>query len=251
MTQITPAYEKFRKISSNRRQLWVVSYVEKKGGLDIAEAALADLRASIQAGADAIVYINEETSYQDLETALTAARKSHPDFPMGVNYLGDPDEPYGYRGSFELAKKFQLEITWTDFSGVDLIQERKQVNLQDIEKLRPSETFYCSGVQFKYSTLLQPEKNLETSALQAMGWVDGINLSGPKTGIPCPSENAQRVRQAVGDYPIGVASGVSIENVEELLPFVDYYLVASSIQTKEHCLIEDRIRELAHKIHQA
>ena len=64
-----------------------------------------------------------------------------------------------------------------------------------------------------------------------MGWVDGVIVTGPKTGIPCDPETARRARLAIGPgYPLGVASGVTPENVGQILPWVDFYLVASSLQ---------------------
>jgi predicted TIM-barrel enzyme len=50
--------------------------------------------------------------------------------------------------------------------------------------------------------------------------------------------------------PTAVASGVSLANVSEYRPFVDVYLVASSVQGNDfHELDEDKMRALAAKIH--
>jgi predicted TIM-barrel enzyme len=54
---------------------------------------------------------------------------------------------------------------------------------------------------------------------------------------------------AVG-APTAVASGVSLDNVDEYHPFVDVFLVASSCQGVDfHELDEDKMRALAIKIH--
>jgi uncharacterized protein len=237
-------YEKLRLISSRPKQLWVVAYVNQTGNSPLREEALADVEASMEGGADAVILINEWCSLAELEDALAETRKRHPKIPLGVNYLGDEAEPYGFRDSFRLAREYQLQIVWTDFSGVDLIEERKPVDLHAIQSERPSDVFYCSGVHMKYSQLRDPSKTIEESALQAMGWVDGVVLTGPKTGVPCNPEHARRARQVMGNYPLGVASGVSAENVHEILPYMDFYLVASSLQGERKRIEGRKVQEL-------
>jgi hypothetical protein len=222
--------EKLSAISPRARQLWVVAYVNQQGGSPLREQAVRDIDASIEGGADAVVLINEWSSLSELEDTLAFVRPKYPSFALGVNYLGDESEPYGFRDSFRLARDYDLKIVWTDFSGVDLIEEKSEISLHEIEKFRSSGAFYCSGVHMKYSTLKDAAKPIELSALQAMGWVDGVVVTGPKTGIACNPEIARRARAILGDYPLGVASGVSAENVHELSSFCDFYLVASSLQ---------------------
>ena len=48
----------------------------------------------------------------------------------------------------------------------------------------------------------------------------------------------------IGDYPLGVASGVSAENVKTLLPYIDYALVNSSIADKNHRVIGEKVKAL-------
>ncbi|MBS1983323.1 MAG: hypothetical protein JST16_04050 [Bdellovibrionales bacterium] len=240
--------EKLRRISPHRHQLWVVAYVNQDGG-NLVDQAFADVDASLGGGADAVVLINEWSSLAELESTMQAVRKRYPKIPLGVNYLGDEAEPYGYVDSFRLAREYNLCVVWTDFSGVDLIKERKEVSLHAIETLRPSETFYCSGVHMKYSTLIDPGKSIEQSALQAMGWVDGVIVTGPKTGVAANPEQVQRARSVMGDYPLGIASGVSVQNVAEVLPSIDFCLVASSLQNEAKRIQRAKVEELARAMH--
>lgn len=251
MPEFLAPLKKLRDISrfrnSYRRQLWVVSYVNQEGGSPLTDQAFADIESSFaggKEGADALILINEWSTLAELESTLEAVRARYPELPLGCNYLGDDQDPYGVKDSFRLAKDYQLQIVWTDFSGVDLIHEKRPVNLHDIQALRPPQVFYGSGIHMKYSTLLDPQKTIEESALQAMGWVDGIIVTGAKTGIPCNPEIARRARQVIGDYPLGVASGVSAENVDSLRQFVDFYLVASSLQDAKKRILSTRVQAL-------
>ena len=238
------------KTRPNRPELWVVAYVNQDsklpGGMPLLENALADLDASFKGGADAVVLINEWCSFEEIDQTLTGVRQRHPDFPLGINYLGDEKEPYGHEGSFKLAEKHRLQIVWTDFSGVDLIQERPPISLHEIEKYRAlaPKAFYCSGVHMKYSTVLDPLKTVERSALQAMGWVDGVIMTGPKTGVPADPTLVHRVRKMIGDYPLGLASGVSPQNAAQVRDLVDFCLVASSLQDENKRIVESKVRAL-------
>lgn len=222
----------------------MVAYVNQEGGSPLFEQACQDIDASLEGGADAVVLINEWSSLQELESTLEAVRRKYPQAPLGVNYLGDDAEPYGYRDSFRLAREYGLQIVWTDFSGVDLIREKPPVDLHAIEAARPPSVFYCSGVHMKYSTLLNPEKSIEASALQAMGWVDGIIVTGPKTGIAADPTKVRRAREAIGRYPLGIASGVSAENVHEIADSIDFCLVASSLQDPAKRIVREKVTRL-------
>jgi hypothetical protein len=227
----------FEKLSSHSKQIWVVGYTN--GTL---EDAIKDLETSFANGADAIVY--EGHDYKKMDQYLTEIRKRFPKAVLGVNFLGGDDNLNTYKETFELAKKHHCQIAWTDFSGVDLIKEAPEVSLNSIAAAKPADVFYVSGIHMKYSTLIDANKPIEQSALQAMGWVDGIVITGPATGQATDPDKARRVRDVIGQYPMGAASGVSAENVKTILPYIDYALVNTSISDKDHRIIGEKVRAL-------
>lgn len=238
--------QKLARICSRKKKLWVVSYVNQTGQSPLSDEAISDVDASLEGGADAVILINEWSNLTELENTLAHVRRRFPMVPLGVNFLGDEHDSYGYIHSFRLAKEYNLAVVWTDFSGVDLIQEKPPVNLHDIEQARASApgTFYCSGVHMKYSTLLDASKTIEQSALQAMGWVDGVIVTGPKTGVSCDPRVVARARGVLGNYPLGVASGVSAENVGEIGQHLDFFLVASSLQNDAKRIVGKKVHAL-------
>ena len=229
--------EHLQKLSKNNVQLWVVGYINSN-----LEDHIKDLETSFSNGADAVVF--ETSDYLKLDDQLGEIRKRFPKHVLGVNFLGTDKKLHTYKETFRLAKKHNLQIAWTDFSGVDLIKEAAEVSLHQIESKKPSDIFYVSGIHMKYSTLLDSNKSIEKSAMQAMGWVDGIVITGPKTGIPTDPEKAKRARSVIGNYPMGVASGVTAENIESLLPYIDYALVNTSISDKNHRIIGSKVKAL-------
>lgn len=229
--------ENLSKLSKRKKQIWVVGYVNST-----VEDSIKDLEESFANGADAIVY--ESGDYKKLDETLAVIRKKYPHKVIGVDFLGPDEHLYTYKETFELAKKHRLEIAWTDFSGVDLIKEAPEQSLHKIDSLKPADVFYVSGVHMKYSTLIDQNKTIEKSALQAMGWVDGIIITGQKTGVAIDPERARRTRAVIGDYPLGVASGVSAENISTIAPYIDFILVNTSIADKNRRIIGEKVKKL-------
>lgn len=57
------------------------------------------------------------------------------------------------------------------------------------------------------------------------------------------------MREAVDEHRLAVASGVTPENVQDYLPYVDDFLVATGISKNFHTLDPEKARELAGIIH--
>lgn len=229
--------QKFSKDGKLKKQIWVVGYVNAT-----LEDYYKDCEEAFNNGADAIVW--ETRDYKKLDEALTAIKAKYPNKTFGVNLLGPDEKLMTYKETFELAKKHNLQIAWTDFSAVDLIKEAPETSLHAIDALKPSDVFYVSGIHMKYSTLIDTHKPIQRSAIQAMGWVDGIVITGPKTGVATDPTRAKDARSAIGDHPLGAASGVSSENVKTILPYIDFVLVNSSIADKNHRVIGAKVKEL-------
>jgi len=229
--------EFFNRLSKNKKQLWVVGYVNST-----VEDSVLDLQISLESGADAVVF--ESNDYKKLDATLEVLRKKFPHAVLGVNFLGPDENLYTYKETFALANKHKLQIAWTDFSGVDQINEAKDVHLHDIESLKPENVFYVSGIHMKYSTLKNSDKPIEKSAQQAIGWVDGIVITGPKTAMAIDPDLAVRARKVIGDYPLGAASGVSAENVHTILPQIDFVLVNTSIADQNHRILGHKLQSL-------
>jgi predicted TIM-barrel enzyme len=53
-----------------------------------------------------------------------------------------------------------------------------------------------------------------------------------------------------GDYPLAIASGITPENIEKYLPYVDYFLVATGISKTFDEFDPEKRKLLAQKIHE-
>ena len=59
--------------------------------------------------------------------------------------------------------------------------------------------------------------------------MDVVTTSGPGTGWSASVEKIGAMKEALGDFPLAIASGVTPENVTDYLGIADCFLVATGI----------------------
>lgn len=76
--------------------------------------------------------------------------------------------------------------------------------------------------------------------------MDVVTTSGPGTGKAAAVEKIRTMKEALGDFPLAIASGITPENVSDYLPYADCFLVATGISrnfeqldpARTHALVE-------------
>lgn len=112
---------------------------------------------------------------------------------------------------------------------------------------KPETVELFSGYAFKYKP--QP-RNLEAGAQIARHSCHVLTTSGPGTGKPADLDKIRRLKGAIGpEHRLGIASGVTIDNVEDFLPYADDFLVATGISRSRSELDLGKARELAALVH--
>lgn len=62
-------------------------------------------------------------------------------------------------------------------------------------------------------------------------------------------EKIATMKKAIGDKPLAIASGITLENVENYLPYTEYFLVATGISHTFNELDPVKVGELCKAIH--
>lgn len=176
-------------------------------------------------------------------------REAAPDFFIGLNMLG-----YSSAGAFvkllreneqsglELPDGLWVDDAWEHASVTKIIRERYP-KLGGIS--------YLGGVAFKYTpSYTERPRAAAREARDLEPYVDVVTTSGPGTGSAAPTGKLAAMKHAI-EKPLAVASGVTVDNIEEFTPYVDQVLVASGIETKSYSgqFVPEllyRIVELAH-----
>ena len=166
----------------------------------------------------------------------------NPETFVGVNLLGS--EPAFTAGAVLVHDS--IRMLWSDGCNPFVCQQ-----FTEHEHHGSPARLYFGGVAFKG----QPDSGLDAqdaglaAGQAAASGLDVVTTSGPGTGHPTPRSKVKAMRFVLGDHPLAVASGVALSNVDELLPYVDAYLCASSLETSFGVFDEGAVRALAERIH--
>jgi hypothetical protein len=83
---------------------------------------------------------------------------------------------------------------------------------------------------------------------QAKKYLDVITTSGSATGISADVEKVRKIKGLAGSHPVGLASGVSIENIQDYIKNVDISIVSTKISNDYRNLNPEKVAELANII---
>jgi predicted TIM-barrel enzyme len=262
------ARAKLARVSSRPKQLWVVVHVRAHktlradGSVDEGKLfadVLASCRAVVEGGADMIILINARAEMPLYERVITAVRREHPQFPLGLSALAYG--PSNLVEGFRLAKQFAAEMVWLETvpdEAIDYEEDEGRYVPADViphalaydtqRRDRP-EAVLTGGVHMKY-TRPRDGRSFVEALRSARGKVDGVNITGPATGVLADVEHIRVARAELGDYPLGLASGVSVDNVERVLGLIDYAIVGTSLKSADDPLRTDaaRVRALRQKM---
>ena len=190
-----------------------------------------------EVGADGVFLINHDIPYTALLKAHAAVAAAHTDWWVGVNCLDlAPVEVFRYLNE-------QVAGVWIDNACID---ERTEAQCEAESILSARRTsgwqgLYFGGVAFKYQREIE---DVASAASIAAGYMDVVTTSGLGTGQAALPGKIRTMKQALGKYPLAVASGITPENVTDYLDFMDYILVATGISTRIDELDAERTRML-------
>lgn len=148
-------------------------------------------------------------------------KETFPGLKVGVNFLGLPSFD-----AYRMSQNQQLDATWSDrqdfYAGA--VGRETQSTLRFI---CTTPHLFFAAVAFKG----QPRDPLPgKSARLAASYGLIPTTSGPATGIPIDVEKLRDMRREMKPSdPLAIASGVTPENVEEILPYVTHILVSTGV----------------------
>ena len=197
------------------------------------EQALENAWLCADAGIEGVFLINHKKNHNHLFRTAEAVHRVLPSLWLGLNALDlSPEQVMNKAPEF-------IRGIWCDNPG--LIEDSVgQMEGDIINKLRVKFTYF-GGVAFKYQ---EPVLNLAGMSRLAAGYMDVITTSGEGTGIAADVAKIKTIKAAVGGTPLALASGVTAENVESYLPYVEYFLVATGISKSFDYLCPEKLSEL-------
>lgn len=207
---------RFRQVFTNRHVVLPVIHISS------AEQARRNAAIAREAGADGVFLINHSIGSDDLLRIHDEVVGLLPEWWVGVNCLDlDPETVFARISQ-------RVSGVWVDNA---MIQEN-QVEQPDADAVLKTQNangwrgLYFGGVAFKYQRQVS---DLTTAAQVARRFMDAVTTSGPGTGKAAHVEKIRTMKEALGDFPLAIASGITPDNVRDYLPCSDCYLVATGI----------------------
>jgi len=97
---------------------------------------------------------------------------------------------------------------------------------------------YFGGIAFKYQ---KPIQNLEFVLELAKKYVDVVVTSGDGTGIQIEKKKICKFREMVKDNMLGLASGVTCENLVNLIKYADVFIVGTYLENFQGNVHEEHL----------
>ncbi len=193
------------------------------------EQVLRNVETCLESGINEVFLINHVTDHADLLEKADLLKDKYPDLWLGLNFLGihpntlwDIVDPY--------------DGIWTDHTLTP-----NDVLNSEFE----GEVF--SGLNFKYQKQYSGDELL--SLVETIKKTSTVACtSGVGTGKAANIDKIKELKGLLGDFRLALASGVSSDNIEFYIPYVDYFLVASSITDHNEIINKIKLRELVSRL---
>lgn len=190
---------------------------------------LTNVKTCLECGIKKVFIINHEVTITELIECANRVKKTYPDLWVGVNMLG----------------MTTVNAVSQELPSIDGLWCDATISKVDANNFRNFSGMFFGGLAFKY----QPQPtDLKSACEEAKIATDVATTSGVGTGKAADITKIKTIREYLGDHPMAIASGVSVDNIESYKGIVDYLLVASSITTKTEMIIKDKLKELVEKL---
>lgn len=191
-----------------------------------------NLELLLENNIDGAFLINMDCDDEELNPSLELAKlMGGENFFVGVNRLHISDNKAGYDFLYnEIINDECADGYWIDNPQLYSDEEGELVSILsqafNIKKQINPKFKLFGSVAFK-TQRLEPNPPLATIKASKLEWIP--TTSGIATGISADLAKIIKMKEAIGDSPLAIASGITPENVNSYLPYIDYFLVATGI----------------------
>lgn len=205
-------------------------------------AALADARALLDGGVDALLIENfgdapftpgrvEPATIAAMSVAAAEMRRAFPGTLLGLNVLKNDA-----RAALAVAAAVGAEFIRVNVHAGAVLADQGVVQSDAYGTLRDRrllgvDVAIVADVGGKHAVPLAPVETEQMARdLVHRGLADALVVSGAATGQATPLGEVKRVRSAVPDVPLLIGSGVTAETAAELLSVADGLIVGTSVK---------------------
>lgn len=222
-------------LKTKRPEVWPVIH------LSTTTLALENARIAQACGATGVFVISMDGKDDDIDPVVVELKRRFTALKVGVNYLQHP-------AHIALPRAIALgaDATWFDDSGVrsDGVNPMVEQAIVPVMKANPGHLVFGS-VAFKYQAI---DPDPAAAALLAARFGMIPTTSGDATGQAPSGSKLSYMRDAVGDGPLAVASGITPDNAFALGRFLTHVLVATGISKSFYEFDEELLQQLMEQL---
>jgi len=215
-----------------------------------------DLDVAIAGGLNGVLIENEsdrpysilanEGSIESMTYVMEELQKFCPDnFYLGVEFLiNDP------HASLTVAKNTRAHFIRTDYFVDKMFREEfgeLSVDTKGFQehrdKIQAHDISVFADIQVKYAKMIKPKELSESARQSEFAGADAVVVSSDETGT-APSMEDLRNAKSGTSLPIVIGSGLSLDNITELMTIADGALVGSSIMNKDYSFEFRKVKSL-------
>jgi uncharacterized protein len=232
-------------------------------GVDgLVEAVAADIEKLQAGGVDALMFGNEGDRPYVLKapvegvaamSAIVAALKPMLRVPFGVDYLWDAQATVALAVATgaSFAREVFTGVYASDMGlwqpdGAGALRLRAALGRPDLKLLFNVNAEFAGSLDDR-----SIERRAESAVFSSLA--DVICVSGPLTGQPADRSDLSRVKAAVGATPVLANTGVTVDNVEEILAIADGCVVGTHFKESGDTwrpVDRDRVRRFMERVAQ-
>ena len=195
-------------------------HLSTQQGMTMLELAKQETEIYLRNGIHPLIE-NYFGSDEDCETVLEWICEAHPEAVYGLNILGD------YHKAFELAERYNARFIQIDSVCGHLKPARDAEYEEELaETRRKYDCVLLGGVRFKYQPVCSG-RTVEEDLRIGMRRCDAITCTGEGTGLATPMQKLSDFKDVVGDFPVIVGAGVTLETAKETAEKSDGVIVGS------------------------
>lgn len=190
---------------------------------------LRNIEILLEAGCPGCFLINHDFAVERFEPIIREVRARFPSLWMGVNFLAVTGrDAFPILGRME-ADGCVVDAYWADDARIDE-RAARQTEAEEIDDVRTGSGWsgmYFGGTAFKKQRPVA-DADLGRAARIGAEWMDVVTTSGIATGEEADDTKIATFREAIGDAPLALASGISPDNAHRYAG-VDCFMVATGI----------------------